>query len=65
MIEALVKKGVAIAELLKNSNSGTITSSTPLDKSVTIETLDEILFEIQKYLDITDARVRLHTHNAH
>jgi hypothetical protein len=52
VIEALVKNGIAMTELLK-INEG-ITSTQNL---VTIHDLDNILFDLQKYLDVTDARV--------
>jgi len=53
VIEALSKKGLAIAELLK--------MKCPSDSSqpITVEALDEILFDLQKYVDILDSRVSL------
>jgi len=53
VIDALMKKGLAMVQLLKTSEEG---GNTP-DPGVTIGQVDEVLFELQKYLDITDARV--------
>jgi hypothetical protein len=56
VIEALVKKGIAVAELLKTKSPGPITSSgTP--HPTTVETLDDILFDVLKYVDINDFKV--------
>jgi hypothetical protein len=54
VIEAFVKKGVAMAELIKLAD-GPTSSQDP--KTGTLEALDEILFEVQKFAEITDSRV--------
>lgn len=54
IIEALVKKGLAMAELIKLGDAPTSSQDT---KVVTVEALDEILFEVQKFAEITDSRV--------
>lgn len=56
VIEALVKKGLAMAELLKLGDMPTSAQDT---KSITLEALDEVLFDVQKFAEITDSRVLL------
>lgn len=58
VIEAFVKKGIAMAELIKMSDKP---SSTQDSKSITLEALDDVLFEVQKFAEITDARVSSNT----
>lgn len=54
VIEALVKKGLAMAEILKLNDAP---ASAQEPKAVTLEGLDEVLFEVQKFAEITDSRV--------
>ncbi|CAL8107213.1 unnamed protein product [Orchesella dallaii] len=54
VVEALVKKGLAMAELLKLSDAPSSTDST---KAITLEGLDDVLFEVQKFAELSDSRV--------
>jgi hypothetical protein len=60
-----MKKGIAMAELLKMNEASSTTNTGKDSSPVTIETLDGIFFEIQKYFDINDARVSVYNNNLH
>lgn len=59
VVEAFVKKGCALAELynLQTQSGSSSPDTSQTVPPVTVEMLDEILFEVQKFAEITETRV--------